>query len=114
MWLSTGICHFRRDHPKRKRGDEVSDSTGPARQSTQSLYVPTIKSAPDEPRHILTHRDGPTACGEQLTGEQTAPQSWQRSQLCLRCVQRYIRTLYGAGSWQWRPEPLPFTEETRE
>jgi hypothetical protein len=89
----------------------MTQNTGPTRQSTQSPYVPTIKASADEPRHILTCRDGPTACGEQLTGEQTAPRPWQRSQLCLRCVQRHIRAMLGADSWQWRPEPLPFTEE---
>lgn len=89
----------------------MSDSTGPARQSTQSLYVPTIKVSAGEPRHILTHRDGPTECGQQLAGEQTAPRSWQRSQLCLRCVQKHIRAMLGAGTWEWQAKPLPFTEE---
>lgn len=60
------------------------------RMSTSTLVVPTVW-AEGEARHIISHRDGPTLCGEESTGEQSAPTAHQRHKLCQRCVQKYMR-----------------------
>lgn len=68
--------------------------------SVNTLYVPTL-TAPrveNEPRHILTHRDGNTVCGRTVTDvgqgtqtEQVPPAKWHRKSLCVSCVQKYVR-----------------------
>lgn len=61
----------------------------------RTIFAPTLTAGDDEPRHILTHRDGATLCGMQSSdianAEQHAPQSHRRERLCSRCAQRYIR-----------------------
>lgn len=58
------------------------------------FYVPTRLDA-EGVRHIIQHRDGPTLCEQEATGEQTAPRDWSVSQVCPRCAQQYVKQLTG-------------------
>ena len=59
------------------------------------FYVPTRLDA-DGSRHIISSRDGPTLCGQEATGEQTAPRSWSVKDVCPRCAQQYVKQLIRA------------------
>lgn len=66
------------------------------------FYVPTRLDT-DDSRHIISYRDGPALCGQEATGEQTAPHSWSVKDVCPRCAQQYVKQLVGALT---RPPPL--------
>lgn len=68
------------------------------------LYVPTVEDT-EGTRHIIPGRDCAPLCEREATGEQWPPQSWSRSNLCQRCVQRYIRKAEGIeAGWGWQEE----------
>lgn len=58
------------------------------------FYVPTRLDA-EGSRHIISHRDGPTLCGQEATGEQTAPRDWSVKHVCPRCAQQYVKQIIG-------------------
>lgn len=64
-----------------------------------TLYVPTREDAVGL-LHIIAGRDKPPLCGQEATGEQQAPRNWQRSVLCPRCAQKYMRTMIDVLGWE--------------
>lgn len=58
------------------------------------LLVPTLV-APDGLRHIIAGRDHAPYCGAPAEGEQVAPAEYNRSKLCQRCAQKYIKRVFG-------------------
>ena len=60
------------------------------RNMTRAIYTPTLVDA-DGQRHIIPSKDRPAYCG--ATGEQEAPHDHRIDTLCLRCRQKYARTL---------------------
>lgn len=58
------------------------------RQSHSILYVPTLVDDNDL-RHIIPSKDKAAYCG--ATGQQHFPKDHKASDLCQRCVQKYMR-----------------------
>ncbi len=58
------------------------------------FYVPTRLDT-EGARHIIGRRDGPALCGQETTGEQTAPRDWSVKQVCPRCAQQYVKSITG-------------------
>jgi hypothetical protein len=65
----------------------------------RTLYVPTKEDAAGV-LHIISGRDRPPLCGQEATGEQQAPRTWQRSLLCPRCAQKHMRTVIDVMGWE--------------
>lgn len=48
----------------------------------------------DGARHIISGRDRPPLCDPTIAGVQAGPRAYRRSDLCKRCLQRYIKALW--------------------
>ncbi len=53
------------------------------------LFVPTLL-AKDGTRHIIPRKDASAYCGA-ADGAQHFPHDWKASDLCQRCLQKYMR-----------------------
>lgn len=60
------------------------------RNMTRAIYAPTLVDS-DGHRHIIPARDQPALCG--AVGEQDAPRNHRVDTLCLRCRQKYWRSV---------------------
>ncbi len=62
------------------------------RNMTPAIYTPTLVDDAGH-RHIIPSKDKPALCG--ATGAQDAPRDHRIDTLCLRCRQKYMRSLLG-------------------
>lgn len=62
------------------------------RVSRATLFVPTLVDS-DGLRHIIPGKDMPAYC--KATGEQMFPKEHRASTLCQRCVQKYMKKMFG-------------------